>query len=141
LVDADIWAWLHIDKLHHNHLVVALLDLSTDRSEVMMIRLTRSPWFSIFQKWIHKADEASKRRVVAHLEGQALGQIGEDMKAAALQDGVGKNDILTMHMRFGHTAMQIQHSFSSESWTEIHDLIRTVVFVSKILELPAGWIQ
>jgi hypothetical protein len=98
LADADIWAWLHIDKPHHSHLVVALLDLSTDRFAVMMIRLTRSPWFSIFQKWIHKADEASKRRVVAHLGGQILGQTGEDMKAAALQEGVGKNDIPSMHI-------------------------------------------
>jgi hypothetical protein len=121
--------------------VVASTDLSIDRSGLMMTRSTKSPWFLISRKWINKADEVSKRPVVAHLEGQILGQIGEDMKAVALQDGVGKNDILTMHMRFGHTAMQIQHSFSSESWTEIHDLIRTVVFVSKILELPAGWIQ
>lgn len=58
----------------------------------------------ISRKWIHKAGEASKKRVVAHLEVPILAQIGEDMKAVTLQDGVGKDDILHMHMRFGHTA-------------------------------------
>jgi hypothetical protein len=100
----DIWAWLHTDKPHRSHLVVASLDLSTDRFGLMMTRSTRSPWSLTSQKWINKADEVSKRRVVAHLEGQILDQIGEDMKAVALQDGVGKNDIPPMHMHFGHTA-------------------------------------